>query len=163
MAINTSAKIKNYGSVLRFTERLLALQPSSDMVQLAETASRVSRARGGQDAVQLQYAPLHPEICAGSLTPLYSNNATVTIVWCRACESKYHAQFAGQACRVCQQGSLLDYPVLSGYGLTGKSHSLSGTHAPPPQPQQDDWTEDELAIYDELERSLGLSPTTARK
>lgn len=159
VAINTAAKVKNYASVLCFTERLLALCPQSqDVMQLCGKASRVSRERGGTNAVSMQYEPGRKvSLCPASLTPLYRDE-TATVAWCEYCNHEYQPRFAGQRCCLCQRGELLYQPMLTGSGLADKSRLLCTGREPSSQPvqQSDEWTEAELEIYADLARSLGL-------
>jgi coatomer subunit alpha len=56
--------------------------------------------RNPHDAIEIEFDQFAEfDICAASLTPIYSGTALVS---CAYDGSKYHAKYKGQTCRVCQ-------------------------------------------------------------
>ncbi len=180
MAINAAGKTKHYGLALQWAERLHQLAAVLEPVRLLgmlgdQSAARPfrelalavqakCRARGGQDAMQLAtYEPARSHwLCPASLTPIFTDTPTTVTVPCRRCDTQYQAQFADQPCRLCGTGTLFSYPVMSARVFTGGGKaSVPCKHVdtgPPLHAQQDEWTDGELELYDDLARSLGLNP-----
>jgi hypothetical protein len=186
VAINAAGKTNHYALALQFAERLQQLvermqQLVADLEpvclpivigdqsavrhfeQLALAVQAKCRARGGQDAMSLvTYEPTRPHwLCPASLTPIFTDTPTTVTVPCKRCDTQYQAQFADQQCRLCGTGTLFSYPVMSARVFTGGKASVPCKHVdtgPPLHAQQDEWTDGELELYDDLARSLGLNP-----
>ncbi|KAL1958959.1 hypothetical protein VTO42DRAFT_3512 [Malbranchea cinnamomea] len=90
---------KNYASALSFANRMLANGGSAKLLDQARKI-KAQCERNPQDKIDIEFDPFAEfDICAASYTPIYSGSPSVS---CPFTGTKYHEQYKGSVCQVCQ-------------------------------------------------------------
>ncbi|KAM0427767.1 hypothetical protein ACHAPT_007223 [Fusarium lateritium] len=98
-AMQLAVRNKNYNSALSFANRIIANGGASKIVENARRA-KAQCERNPHDAVEIEFDQFAEfDVCAASHTPIYSGTAHEE---CAFDGSKYHTQYKGTVCRVCQ-------------------------------------------------------------
>ncbi|RSM06029.1 hypothetical protein CEP52_005932 [Fusarium oligoseptatum] len=98
-AMQLAMRNRNYNSALSFANRIIANGGASKIVENARRA-KAQCERNPHDAVEIEFDQFAEfDVCAASHTPIYSGTAFEE---CAFDGSKYHTQYKGTVCRVCQ-------------------------------------------------------------
>lgn len=98
-AMNLANRNKQFSSALSFANQLI---DNSTNAQRKEQARKVKQAceRNPSDAVEIDFDQFADfDICAASFTPIYSGSPSVS---CPYDKTKYHPQYKGTVCKVCE-------------------------------------------------------------
>ncbi|KAJ4319407.1 hypothetical protein N0V84_006389 [Fusarium piperis] len=98
-AMQLAMRNRNFNSALSFANRIIANGGASKIVENARKA-KAQCERNPHDAVEIEFDQFAEfDVCAASHTPIYSGTAFEE---CAFDGSKYHTQYKGTVCRVCQ-------------------------------------------------------------
>lgn len=90
---------KNYSSALSFANRMLANGGSAKLLDQAKKIKSQCE-RSPQDKIDIEFDQFAEfDVCASSHTPIYGGSPSVA---CPFDGAKYHSEFKGQVCRVCE-------------------------------------------------------------
>ncbi|KAI9801671.1 MAG: hypothetical protein M1833_002353 [Piccolia ochrophora] len=102
-AMNFAASKNNFASALSFANRILANGGASKMLERARTIKSKCE-RNPHDKHEIEYDQFAEfDVCAASFTPIYGGSPSVS---CPFDGSKYHSQYKGTVCRVCEVAEL---------------------------------------------------------
>ncbi|KZF21802.1 Coatomer, alpha subunit [Xylona heveae TC161] len=98
-AMNLAFKSRNLSSALSFASRIIANGGSPKFVEQARK-TKAACERNPQDAIDIEFDQFADfDICAASFTPIYGGSPSTT---CPFDGSKYHAEYKGTVCTVCE-------------------------------------------------------------
>ncbi|PGH23813.1 hypothetical protein AJ80_02061 [Polytolypa hystricis UAMH7299] len=90
---------KNYSSALSFANRMIANGGAAKMLEQAKKTKAICE-RSPQDKIDIEFDQFAEfDICAASYSPIYSGSPSVT---CPYTAAKYHEQYKGSVCRLCE-------------------------------------------------------------
>ncbi|KLJ08080.1 coatomer protein complex, subunit alpha (xenin) [Blastomyces silverae] len=90
---------QNFSSALSFANRMIANGGAAKFLDEARKV-KAQCERSPQDKIDIEFDQFAEfDICAASFTPIYSGSPSVT---CPFTGAKYHEQYKGSVCRVCQ-------------------------------------------------------------
>lgn len=90
---------KQFSSALSFANRVLANGGAPKLLDQAKKVKAQAERSGSSDKIDIDFDPFADfDVCAASYTPIYGGSPSVA---CPYDGAKYHSQYKGQVCRIC--------------------------------------------------------------
>jgi len=91
---------KQFSSALNFANRVIANGLAPKLVDQAKKIKTQCERSGASNKIDVEFDPFADfDLCAASYTPIYGGSPSVS---CPYDGAKYHSQYKGQLCRICE-------------------------------------------------------------